>query len=328
MTRGGTTGLRGSNRRWWIAGLVAFVVVDIALIWSALDAVGHGRGSASEPIPISSFAPAPSSSPASRAPGATPTPTPTQAPIVLETMARRLVPIDADGAWRVATVACGGPVSIESTGDGGASWTAWPTGDDVAGVRDIVGYTGDSSMVGIIASLAGDCRAEYRISFTGGEFWGSYPDEQPTESVVIDPGLPGVLIGPAGGVASPCGEVSEFAVSASGAAVLCVTTDVLMGPMDLSAWTPVAVRGAVVAITNAGDGYVIAARRDSECVDGLRLSVLGADGSVTPGICMLGYNDEAVPVTLASAPDGALWIWVGDRVGVSSDGGASWAGLG
>lgn len=329
MTRGNPSGLRGPRARWWIIGVTVFLVVDVALVWWALSATGRSGRVAADPLPLTSFAPAPTVKPATATatPSATPSPRPTVVPLTLETYARRLVPIDGSLAWRVGTVACTGPLAIESSSDGGATWTSWSTGEDVWGVREIVGYTGDSSMVGIIASVAGDCHPEYRMSFTGGEFWGPYPEEQP-DLAVIDPADPSVIEDAAGAVASPCGAVSEFAEGPAGVGLLCTSTDVRLAPPDFGSWTTVTIEGAPVAITTSGDGYLVASRRDPACPDGLRLSSVGGDASVVPGMCLAAYADETAPVTLATAPDGAIWLWVGDRVGVSEDGGSSWTGLG
>ncbi|MBO9578331.1 MAG: hypothetical protein J7480_06125 [Microbacteriaceae bacterium] len=313
--------------KWWLIGLAAFLVLDAALVWWAVSGRDGGVDRSQEALPLSAFGPAPTAAPATSAPRPATTSTPTQPPIGLEAHARRIVPVDSSIAWRVGTVACGGPVAIEETSDGGASWVAAPTGDDVAGVRDITVYTGDTSMVGILASLAGDCRPEYRLSYTAGEFWTAAPEETPSVTTV-DPVGAATLSGPGGSVASPCGDVSEFAEDAGGIAILCTSTELRVGPADLSTWTPVALPGAAVAVTAAGDGFLAAARRDPDCVGGLRLSAFIPDGTVQPGHCLAGYADESVPVTLATAPDGALWLWAGDRVGVSVDGGASWTGLG
>jgi len=322
------TGLRAGMTRWrWLViGIAVFLALDVALVWWALAATSRSAAQTAEPLPLSAFAPAPTPKPATARPAATPTPTPTLAPLVLEPMARQLQPIDASRAWRTSTTTCAGPAVIEWTEDGGASWTAWPAGDDLAGILGIVSYD-DASVVGIVAMLASGCGAEYRMSYTAGEFWGAYPDEQPPFALV-DPSSRSAVLTAAGPVASPCGEISELAETPGGLAVLCTSTEVVVGAADLSASTPVALAGQAVAIAPAGDGYVVAARRDPGCVAGLELSRIGADGSVAPSVCLGGFADESAAVTLATAAGGALWLWAGERVGVSGDGGTSWAGLG
>ncbi|OJX65186.1 MAG: hypothetical protein BGO95_06990 [Micrococcales bacterium 73-13] len=311
------------RRTWWIVGITAFVLVDIGLVWWAVGGVGRGVDTSAEALPLSSFAPAPTPRPASAR--ATPTPTPTPDPIVLAAMARRIVPIDATRAWRTASVGCPGGASIEWSEDAGASWTAWSAGDDVAGVGDIVAF-GDGNTVGIIAALAGDCRQEYRMSFTGGEFWAAYPGEQP-DTPIIEPTAGTALVVAAGAVASPCGPISEYAVG-SGVAVLCTSTALAIAAADLSGWTTARPDGAAVAVTNLGDGYLVASRRAAGCVDGLRFATVDAAGAVSEGPCLAAAGDEATSVELGTAPDGSVWMWLGDRVAVSGDGGASWAGLG
>jgi len=316
----------GRRWRWWAIGIVAFLAVDVALVWWALAATSRSAAETAEPLPLSAFAPAPTPKPATARAVSTPTPTPTPEPLVLESMARQLQPIDGSRAWRSASTACAGPSTIEWTEDGGASWTAWSAGDDVAGILGIVSYD-DASVVGIVAMLGGDCRAEYRMSYTAGEFWGAYPDEQP-EFALVDPASRAAVLTSAGPITSPCGEISELAETPAGLAVLCTSTALTVTSPDLASSMPVALEGQAVAVTQAGDGYLVAARRDPGCAGGLELSRVGVDGSVAPAVCLPGFADETAPVTLAAAADGTLWLWAGDRVGVSGDGGASWAGLG
>jgi hypothetical protein len=315
-----------SRRTWWIVGVAAFIAIDIVLIGWALGAGQRPASSSAAALPMASFAPAPTARPASASPSVTPTPTPTLDPVVLEPMARRIVPIDASRAWRTSTVGCVGGASIDWTEDGGATWTNWPVGDDVAGVGDIVAFD-DASMVGVIASLAGDCRTEYRLSFTGGEFWAAYPGEQP-DAPTIDALSGAAIVTSSGASASPCGPISEFAGAGGGAAVLCTSTAVAIAPAGLGSWTPIDTGAAAVAITNQGDGYLVASVRDPACVDGLQFSSIGQDGAMTRGACLAGVGDPTTPVTLGTALNDEIWLWLGDRVGVSTDGGTSWAGLG
>ncbi|HWK21372.1 MAG TPA: hypothetical protein VNR37_11505 [Microbacteriaceae bacterium] len=325
MKRGSDREAGGGRWRWWALGITAFLVVDIALVWWALDATGRSTADAAEPLPLSAFAPAPTPKPATARPVSTPTPEP-EPPLVLEAVARQLQPLDGTRAWRTSSTACAGPSTIEWTEDGGATWSPRSAGDDVAGILGIVSYD-DASVVGIVAMLGGDCRGEYRMSYTAGEFWGAYPQEQP-QFALIDPASRAAVLTAGGPVASPCGEISELAESAGGIAVLCTTTELVVGPADLSSAAPVSLAGQAVAITQTGDGYLAAARRDPGCADGLQLSRVGGDAAVAPVVCLSGHTDEAAPVTLAAATDGTLWLWAGDRVGVSGDGGASWTGLG
>lgn len=313
--------------RWWAVGIAAFLVIDALLVWWALDATGRSSADAAEPLPLSAFAPAPTPKPATARPASTPTPTPApEPPLALEAMARQLQPLDGSRAWRTASTGCAGPATIDWTEDGGATWEAWSAGEDVAGILGIVSYD-DANVVGIVATVAGDCRVEYRMSYTAGEFWGAYPDEQP-QFALVDPASRAAVLTASGPAPSPCGEISELAEISGGLAVLCTTTQVVIGPADLSSSSPVPIEGQAVAITQAGEGYLVASRRDPGCVGGLKLSRIAAEGSVTAGVCLGGFADEAVPVTLAAATDGTLWLWAGDRVGISSDGGASWTGLG
>jgi len=314
------------RRRWWLVGLGAFLVLDVLLVWLAVDAAGRTSDSERTALPITAFAPPPPAAPASPPAGATPTPTPTPGPpLVLEPTARQLQPLDAERAWRTSMTACGSGGVIEWTEDAGASWVPWSAGGDVVGILGLVSYAG-ADIVGVVAMVGGACETEYRMSYTAGEFWGAFPDQEPAFALV-DPSGTAVRT-TSGTVPSPCGTVSEIAEVPGGLGVLCTSADLVVGDPGLGAVAPVALAGRAVAIAPSGDALLAASRRDPGCADGIQLQRVGLDGAVAPGVCLPGHPDEAQPVTLGVAPDGAVWLWAGDRVGVSADGGASWRGLG
>ena len=110
------------------------------------------------------------------------------------------------------------------------------------------------------------------------------------------------------------------------AGVLCddgtmhVTTD------SAASWassTPVA---GAAAIGVGGDGYRIAVVDENGC-HGVQVAdvvvVDGAAQAAAPGSCL----DADVPtgeVAVDTGGDGSIWVWAGDRIGRSADGGITW----
>lgn len=318
--------LRERRPLWIAVGLAAFLLVDVVLIVWAIQAT-RTHAVLDEPLPMQSFAPAPTAAPPSRpavTETPTPTPTPEPPPLVLAALPRLIEPVDATSAWRTSTTSCaGGQAVIEHTDDGGATWVAFGLAPDVAGLVAIEAYA-EAATVGATAALVGDCRAEYRMSFTSGEFWASYPDEQP-DVPIVDPVDRGDLITPGERIDTPCAEIAHAAPLAEGVAVVCTDAGLRVSP-DRVAWQDVTMTGAAVAVTDADGSYIAALRRVPECADGIAIVRVGTDATTAPLACLPAAPPETDPVAIGSALDGALWLWAGERVAVSTDGGVTWSG--
>ncbi len=110
-------------------------------------------------------------------------------------------------------------------------------------------------------------------------------------------------------------------------AIVCTDAVLYTSPADhLAAWVAPVLPGAAVGAVPSGDGYLVALRRDADC-PGLALVSLPASGDVQPIACLGSLTDETQPVALGTSLDGTLWLWVGDAIGSSTDGGTTWNGL-
>ncbi|MGV8881633.1 MAG: hypothetical protein ACOH19_05730 [Rhodoglobus sp.] len=173
------------------------------------------------------------------------------------------------------------------------------------------------STVRLAARTGADCEVGSFASFTAGEFWGSYPENLP-EFVYLDRAVT------VGGqqVASPCEPVTE--VQQLGESVAAVCADGLSElSADSGAWTTLNVPG-LLASTPSDDGYTLAVWGAESC-PGVSIQEAIAPLSATAPTVLGCVGSEIAPseVTLAQF-ENSVWLWSGDRLHVSSDGGATW----
>ncbi|TFD49808.1 hypothetical protein E3T55_10665 [Cryobacterium frigoriphilum] len=229
-------------------------------------------------------------------------------------------------AWRATTGPCPETAaSPEYTLDGGLTWTSTnatgPTG--ITALQSItVEDDGIASMIG----LSGEgCSPEFIKTFIAGDNYRSYPD-QLDDAWIIDPADRSVFQTAGGEIAAPCAEVIAVAPrDSSSAAVLCAEQTLFITDDSAATWSdPVPISGAV-NLSVAETGYRIATVGKAECA-GVQLSTLSAEGVIVVTSCV---DDERSASELSSSigiseVDGALWVWVGDIVKKSLDGGATW----
>lgn len=307
----------GVGRRWAVVGLVAFAVLDVALVGSAMASV--------RPVPQGSGAVA-SVSHTSDPPRPTATTTPTPQPIVNAVAPTRvLAALDGTVAWR-ATI--GGPcpatrATLAHTSDGGATWTssdaAGPTGSS-----SVLRITVDSTTVASAIVLDGQkCVPQYIGTYVSGDNWATYPDRLGS-SWYLEPASSASVHTPRGDVTGPCGAKVGLAVrDAATAAVLCADHTVYRTTNSGASWgTPVSVPGAV-ALTNTTNGYATAATNVAGCA-GVAVANLGAaTGGATTAGCYATATPQPGAVAVASGGS-TLWLWAGNAMVRSTNGGATW----
>lgn len=298
---------RTSLARLTIIGVVAFLVIDAVLIGVALSRGGDGGGGVPGPIPTFSDRTA--------TPTATPSATPASAPIIPSP--RFLAATSDVQAWRASVGSCAGPATvIESTTDGGASWLAAGPGD--AG-RALALSASDGSAVSLVSDIVPDCEIGAAITTTAGQEWESV---DPVEAFWIDPADSRVVQTPEGPLATPCPTVRQLTVRGESILILCDGA-VFERVAASGAWVTLPMPGAL-AVTSTDAGYAVAAVGVADCAGVSILSVPTPVGSAdpTPVGCV---PDETAPSGLTIAASGAaMWLWSGDRVLVSGDGGATW----
>ncbi|MGO4784637.1 hypothetical protein [Cryobacterium sp. W22_MBD10_FK3] len=307
------------RRRWIFAAVIAFVMVDVLLISWALGA--RSVDAATEPSrPIPTFTPGP--------PTADPTPSPVTASTVALPSTRLLSALDDTTAWRATTGACPAGANPELTTDAGESWLSTDATNDVEITTLQSLNVVSDTLIELVGLSADDCTPQFAKSFVAGDDYSSYP-EQLDGRWYVDPADRSVVHTPIGEAAAPCAAVVALAPRldvAGSAAVLCADTQVFTTANSAETWSePFQIPGSVnLAVTAVG--YVVATVGLPECA-GVQLMVLSVESSTvtSTGCLLVDASVETMPGNVAVAEaSGTLWLWVGNDVKRSLDGGMAW----
>lgn len=317
----------GSRRVWALVGVIVFLLADVALVGIALAAtrpVDHGT-----PAPAPSFSSDPSvSTPAATSPAATSpaTASPANAPPATavpgaEAAPRFLSAVSASEAWRATPGSCPGPDAvIERTTDAGVTWQALSTGKNA--VHRVAALAGASVVTSVVGASGNDCAVGFFSTFTNGQFWAPYPGNLGGASY-IDPRDHAIVHTPVGPVSAPCDTALQVVTARDAAtAVLCAGS--VFERTDHGSWASAQTPG-VLALTTSDTGYTLAVAGVPGCpgvaIEALR-SPLDADARPTMIGCATAV---ATPQAVTLSQSGrTLWLWSGDTVWISSDGGATW----
>jgi hypothetical protein len=306
--------------RWTLIGVIAFVAVDIVLIVWAVVAV---RTPPHDPPAHSATSLTTPASTATRmsTPKATATSTPVPAAVA---PTRVLGALDANTAWRAQTGACPATkASLQLTTDGGKTWkasdAAGPTGAS-SPLRILVTGSAEASVVALNGQ---GCAPEFIRTYVAGDNWAAYPD-QLNGTWFANPRTASTVHSPNGDVKTPCAAVVGLAVrDSSHAAVLCSDHSVYRTADTGGNWGPALTVPGAVAITDSGDGYVVAAAGAPTCAGVVTSSFNATSGAAKTGGCFASGAPIAGAVALSNG-GGTLWAWVGGRIAHSGDGGATW----
>ncbi|GAA4379005.1 hypothetical protein [Agromyces bauzanensis] len=304
---------------WSVVGVTLLAIFVMALSYVAL--MQHGSVVSAGSTPGTTAAPgadvtapptegqSPESAPAAVTPVAVPN--------------RVIAAIDVDSAVRVVATECPTPSTIETTGDAGATWRPL----EAAAVASVQRVSADAdAFVSLLGLATEGCAPDYEQSFVGGEAWETAPDEL-AASWFIDPANRAGVHSPTGDRQAPCAVVVQVAViDENSAAVLCDDASVHATTDAGNTWMPPAPVPGAAAIGVGADAYRVAVVNQNGCA-GAQLVGLGvAPGGLAPiaaGACLpatVAPGEAAV----ASAADGTTWLWAGDALGRTQDGGATW----
>lgn len=314
---------RGRNavarRRWMAAGLVAFLAVDIALIVVALTGASPSAQAGATLKPSPTESPVPVVEPVE-----TPSPPVATTPPPVETLPpnRVLAAFDQSTAWRSATGACPGPAVVpEVTKDGGNTWSAADEFTSTGGTW-IATISAISTTEASVVTLTKDCAPRLFATFVSGTAWKEYP-ERLEANWFVNPMNRAQITAPAGVFDAPCPTVIALAArSDAEAATLCSDGKLYRTQDSGATWSPgvATAGGANVAVTT--DGYVVGAVNDGCAGVELHATSAEADGALAAVACFEAtFNPGEVAM---SGTDGILWLWVGETLSRSSDGGISW----
>ncbi len=211
---------------------------------------------------------------------------------------------------------------VEVTADAGATWEAFEA-PAVSAVQRV--SAGADAFVSLIGLSVEGCAPAYERSFSGGAAWEAAPDEL-AASWFVDPANRAGLHAPSGDRAAPCGAVVQLAViDENSAAVLCEDGAIHATVDGGVGWLPPASVPGVSAITADAASYRVAVLNQNGCTGAqiIELPVTEAGFAPgAPGACLVA-TAAAGDVALA-AGENVTWLWAGDALARSENGGATW----
>lgn len=311
------------RRRLLIVGLALFLVVDAGLVWFALS---HTRTPQSA-APLVTFpddeAPGPSATPQTPIPTQDVPPSPDQ-DASLTPPTRLLAARDGTVAWRATTGPCPATTARpERSVDGGATWKTTDA-TATAGVVALQRLVPESrDVLSAVGADRADCSVMLVRTFVAGDNYRSYPAELPA-SWFLERATPNVVHTPLGDRAAPCPEVVAMDARGTRAAVLCASGEGFLSSDSAASWSPpVRVPGAV-NVALSGRGFWLASVGADGCA-GVRLTESGAAAGAAPGCFPSAVPASALAGQIAlSEADGMLWVWAGDDIRRSNNGGLVW----
>ncbi|WP_354295380.1 hypothetical protein [Plantibacter flavus] len=307
----------GSRRRTLaLIGLALFLVADVILVGLALTANGRSSDDATQrPIPTFGGTPSASASPE-----------PTEEPAAAEPSDRFIAAGSATVLWRATQGTCEAPAVVERSEDAGATWAVIPTAQafDLRVVSALTATSEDE--VQLVGSAGADCALGGYSSTDAGDTWTSTPELLSTIAyqtpVAPDGSTTVVMAGQP--VVAPCPIIEALAADATRTVTACSAA---LAEWDATngSWTSIPFAG-IHAVELQPEQILFAARGVTGCTGLGVLRVSGATLTATSapeGVGCVEGVDLTAPASLTSA-EGVSWLWVGDLLFSSPDGGVSW----
>ncbi|ROS54731.1 hypothetical protein [Frigoribacterium sp. PhB24] len=311
-----------ARRRLAIVGISAFVLVDLGLV--ALALTREPSGLAADAQPAASPAPVPVETTAEPEPTETPTAVAEAVPPT-----RLLSAVDADTAWRAEAGTCtpgtpGTTPTLELTTSAGDAWapSSVSTTGSPAGVDRL--QATDAASAFVVGPSGSTCTPAFSQTFSGGAEYRNYP-ERLAASWYVARTAPDVVHSPSGDHEAPCPAVVDLAVvSDAQAGVLCSDRRFFRTGDGASTWDAGTVVDGAVAVTAVSGRFLVASVGAVDC-DGTAVDspATTAGATSTRVGCAPASSDTPGSVAL-SGGGGSVWLWAGDDVLVSADGGVTW----
>ncbi|TFC89812.1 hypothetical protein E3T24_00415 [Cryobacterium sp. TmT2-59] len=306
------------RHRLLIAGLAVFLLFDVALVSFALTASkpSANAGTAVKPAETTTAEPSTTEQPVVE---------PVETPAITSPPPTRiLTALDASTLWRATTGDCPAATATpELSTDAGETWRAFDAskGTDASSILSI--YVSSKSEASLVTLTAGDCTPQRVTTFVAGAQWQEYPDRVGS-NWYVDPTDRARVHSPSGSFSAPCSAVIALAPRTDSTAALLCSDGTLFRTGDGAAtYGPAVALPGAANLTVSDNGYIIVATDQADCAGAQLLATSEEpDGALTP----TGCREEAVtPGTLALAgADGIVWLWAGDVVSSSIDGGTTW----
>jgi hypothetical protein len=284
-----------------IAGLVALLMLDIALIAWAVWPAPAVSGGATQTQPVASRA----SDPPDVGKGDAETPSPTIPNGESGPLRRLVAATSSTTAWLADAGSCEQPGQVHVTDSGGVDWTTEEAPGSVTRVRP-----SDASSAFIVG---GDSDCESRVWYTGdrGDTWS--PPQSAADAWGRVAGQPQFALRPGGDPVQPCpADVLDLVGFTAGrAAVLCADGSVRVTDDRGATWSTVIEREDTLAISfrEPSEGAIVGI--EDGCSGVAVFPVVGND--LGESACVEDAQ-QAPKLVAISVADGAVWLVAGDDV--------------
>ncbi len=265
-------------------------------------------------------------------PASTPTPSTSQTPSAGPTSAsveqvrvipakRLLVADTGREAWRATVGDCSTPGRVERSTNRGKSWKRVVE----TSLAPIVRLGTDQGNHYVVGGADPNCSTRYVAYSTAGGVLGQ--TDAPQGLWFLDPDERDRVVGPGNAMATPCKQqhvVGLAALDLSKAVVICGDGVMMATSSSGMSWNRVANVPGTMAVA-AGTGRYWIAGFNKAC-DGISVRPVAVDNNnISQGQrgCVKVSKVGAGEVALGVSED-TVWLWAGDNVSVSANGGRSW----
>ncbi|HLM21360.1 MAG TPA: hypothetical protein VK390_07540 [Propionibacteriaceae bacterium] len=235
---------------------------------------------------------------------------------------RLLVAQTASEAWRATVGDCKTPGRIERSTNRGKSWKRVAR-TNLAPIVGL-GIEGKGNLYAV-GGTGPKCSTRYIAYSRSGAVRGQ--TNAPQGVWFLEPGNSDRVIGPGNTKATPCRTqhiISLAALDDSRALLVCTEGSVAATSNAGRSWKKVGNLPGTMAVTAAGSRYWAAG--SAKACDGVVVKSVGVEGdhlSTGRSRCVTNTEVSAGRVALGAGGN-AIWLWAGDKLRISTNGGQSW----
>ena len=232
-----------------------------------------------------------------------------------------LLAVSARAAWRASVGDCQTSGTVERSTDGGKTWTSVVKSGLAPVVR--LGVEGDN--VYTVGGAGQACSTRYTAYTTDGSVVATI--DNPSNLWFPKPKDRDEIHGPANNKATPCAAghvVGMSSLTVSDALVICTDGSSMVTSDSGQSWEKAAKLPGTMAVGTGGGRYWIAGTT-AKC-DGISIRSLAfSGGEMTPSRSRCAPTPEVIAGEVAlDVSENTIWLWAGQKVQTSSDGGQNW----